>query len=666
MDPISRVVAAGAAGTTGAGGPLYVDDVFSTYTYEGTPASDPQTISNGLDLSGEGGMVWIKSRDVLSGTYVVADNVLTDTERGANKLIFSSFQGSGSNSVEQTGTYGVNSFNSSGFGLTGGDATNNADGYKYCSWSFRKAPGFFDVITYSGNGSNGHEISHNLGSTPGMILIKNRDNNNRWVVWHRSLGDDYIFLSENFGKNHFSNFVYLKDSSGNYAAPTSTTISLSSDTSVNSSSYDYVMYVFAHDDQSFGTNSDEAIINCGSYTGNGADPNGPTINLGFEPQWLLIKRTDSSSDWMIIDNIRFMNERNQVQLRANTKAAEERNTGKGIRPLSNGFKIQGIVSGDYNANNGNYIYMAIRASHKPPSAGTNVFAVDTQSNNSPGFTSNFPVDIVMRRSNFASSDNTDSHHRIVDGYADLTSNSSFSDAGGRDKLDQMDGWGRETSDNTNKLAFMFKRASTFMNQVVYAGNGSNRTVEHGLNAVPELYIVKKMTSSGNFEMFHSATGNGKRIILNDTSGALSTSIWQSTSPTSTVVSVSSNSSVNATGQDYLLTTFATVAGVSKVGTYSGTGNAIDVNCGFTAGARVVFIRRTDTEIQGAGGTYIYCFNTLKGIVSGNDPFFHINQTMTPVTNQDNIDPLDAGFTITAAAPAGLNASGGTYVFLAIA
>ncbi len=660
MDPKTAQILLGAAGAAGAGGALYVDDVFSTYTYEGTSGSAAQTISNGLDLSGEGGMVWIKSRDVLSGTYTAANNVLTDTERGANKLIYSS-----ASSPEQTGTWGVNSFNSSGFGLTGGDATNNADGYKYCSWSFRKAPGFFDVVTYSGNGTNGRTISHNLGSAPGMIIIKSTTHDTFWPVYHRGIGEGhYLFLNTASEKSPYdgsTNSRYF-----NNTAPTSTHFTVSDDGWVNNTGRDYVAYIFAHNDQSFGTNSDEAIIHCGSYTGNGSDPNGPTIDLGFEPQWLMIKRTDVSNDWYIIDNIRFMNERNQVHLRANTTAAEERNTGKGIRPLVDGFKIQGVTSTDYNTNNGTYIYVAIRRPHKPPSTGTGVFAVDTQSNNSPAFTSNFPVDIVMRRSNFASNDNTDSHHRIVDGYAALGSNSAFSDASGRDKLDQMDGWGRETSDNTNKLAFMFKRASTFMNQVVYAGNGSNRTVEHGLNAVPELYIVKKMTSTGNFEMFHSATGNAKRIILNDTNGALSTSIWQSTSPTSTVVSVSSDSSVNASGQDYLLTTFATVAGVSKVGTYSGTGNAIDVDCGFTAGARVVFIKRTDTEIQGAGGTHIYCFNTLKGIVSGDDPFFHINETMTPVTNQDNIDPLNAGFTITAAAPAGLNASGGTYVFLAIA
>lgn len=649
MDPKTAQILLGAAGAAGGGAALYVDDVFGINTWQGTGSA--QTIDNGIDLT-EGGLVWTKVRGVGDNHH------LGDSARGKTGTYFDELQSDTTNPESTTRGWGYTSFNSNGFSLAGNNFKFNNSSWNYCSWTFRKAPGFFDCLTYTGNGSSGLQISHALGSTPGAIFIKKTSATEGWYVFHRSAGTSKrLFLNQNNAQESESNGI---------TAVSSSTFTLGTLGAVNDNNASYVAYVFAHDDQSFGTNSDEAIIKCGVYTGNGSDPNGPTVSLGFEPQWLLIKRQNATESWYIHDSIRFMNERNEVSLRADMNLAEERNTSKGIRPTPDGFQIRGLVSTNLNNNGSQYVYIAIRRPNKPPEAGTDVFAADTQSNNSPAFTSNFPVDIVMRRANFSSSDNTDTHHRIIDGYAALNSNAAISDASGRDKFDQVDGWGRETSNNTNKLAFMFKRVSTFMNQVVYAGNGSNRTVEHGLNAIPEFYVVKKMTSTGNFESYHSGTGNGKRIILNDTNGALSTSIWQSTSPTSTVVSVSSDSSVNASGQDYLLTTFATVPGVSKVGSYSGTGNAIDVDCGFTAGARVVFIKRTDTEIQGAGGTHIYCFNTLKGIVSGNDPFFHINESMTPVTNQDNIDPLNAGFTITAAAPAGLNASGGTYVFLAIA
>ena len=73
MDLTSIQLMQGASGASGE--TTYVDDVFSTYLYKGTGSA--QTINNGIDLSTEGGLVWIKHRD---GTY---DHNLYDTERGA-------------------------------------------------------------------------------------------------------------------------------------------------------------------------------------------------------------------------------------------------------------------------------------------------------------------------------------------------------------------------------------------------------------------------------------------------------------------------------------------------------------------------------------------------------------------------------------------------------
>jgi hypothetical protein len=106
--------------------------------------------------------------------------------------------------------------------------------------------------------------------------------------------------------------------------------------------------------------------------------------------------------------------------------------------------------------------------------------------------------------------------------------------------------------------------------------------------------------------------------------------------------------------------FTTLAGISKVGGYTGTGSDLNVDCGFSAGARFVLIRRTDSS----GDWYVY--DSVRGIVAGNDPYTLLNTTATQVTNTDYIDPLSAGFTVTSSAPAGLNASSGNYVFLAIA
>ena len=107
--------------------------------------------------------------------------------------------------------------------------------------------------------------------------------------------------------------------------------------------------------------------------------------------------------------------------------------------------------------------------------------------------------------------------------------------------------------------------------------------------------------------------------------------------------------------------FATVAGVSKVGTYSGTGSDINVDCGFTSGARFVLAKRTDSS-----GDW-YAWDSARGIVDGNDPYILYGPgAAVEVTNTDYIDPLSSGFTITSNAQSDLNTSGGTYLFLAIA
>jgi hypothetical protein len=119
--------------------------------------------------------------------------------------------------------------------------------------------------------------------------------------------------------------------------------------------------------------------------------------------------------------------------------------------------------------------------------------------------------------------------------------------------------------------------------------------------------------------------------------------------------------INGSGQTYIVSyLFATLAGVSKVGSYTGTGTTLSIDCGFTAGARFVLIKRTDST----GDWYVW--DTTRGIIAGNDPYLMLNSTAAEVTNTDYIDPLSSGFQISSTAPAAINASGGSFIFLAIA
>ena len=172
----------------GAGAKTYVDDVFSTYLYKGngnwtTPTPPLQTINTGLDMSGEGGLLWLKQR-AGSGS---SDHILLDTVRGANKTLKSS-----TTAAETTVSWGQ-TFTTTGFTLNNSFNDTNANNETYASWSFRKAKGFFDIVTYTGSGatsSSPQSINHSLKSIPGMIIIKNLTQASQWFVYHKSLGED--------------------------------------------------------------------------------------------------------------------------------------------------------------------------------------------------------------------------------------------------------------------------------------------------------------------------------------------------------------------------------------------------------------------------------------------------------------------------------------------
>jgi len=164
-----------AAAGNAAGESLYVEDVFSTYLYTGNGST--QSIDNGIDLDGEGGLTWIKCRNV------AFDHALYDTSRGATKQLKSN-----STSAETTNTDSLTAFNSDGFSLDD-DPLINDNTQDYASWTFRKAEKFFDVVTYTGDGVTGRAVSHNLGVAPAVIIVKNLSTSNRaWQVYHSSLG----------------------------------------------------------------------------------------------------------------------------------------------------------------------------------------------------------------------------------------------------------------------------------------------------------------------------------------------------------------------------------------------------------------------------------------------------------------------------------------------
>lgn len=660
MDPITQQGLAGAAGASD--DPLYVDDVFSTFLYVG--AGGTQTITNGIDLSGEGGMVHIKNRS--TNSY---DNIIFNTERGSGKFVRSN-----QNYPESNSSSSLSAFNSDGFTL-GAYTDVTANTSNFCSWTFRKAPGFFDVVTYNGASNNGDyntwiTVPHNLGSTPGCVIIKSTSNAESWVVWHRGDSSKMMMLNS-AGAANASNYSTVFGHA-NGAADADNIYVRAGQFMAGASGYSYVAFVFAHDDQSFGTNSDEAIIKCGSYTGNG-NANGPSINLGFEPQYLWIKNTGSTGSWWIMDVMRGMPLNASDELLSFDGVHQEYTSYNWVKPSPTGFKLAATDS-NVNANGYKYVYMAIRRSHKPPETATEVFDVGTRSGSSSDAKTNSSIftdmSFIFRRD--SQSEYNGITQRITGANAlqlnSISANlTGFTDADSSKPWSYMTGLmiggGNGAGNTGNLIDFSFKRAPGFFDCLTYEGNGTSRTIAHNLEAVPEMIWVKGYDNGLDWFVYSSVTGNDSYLMINANyakNNSSSMNLWDSTTPTSSVFSIRANNNVNYSGGTFVAYLFASLDGISKVGGYTGTGNNINVDCGFSSGARFVMIKRTDSS----GAWYVW--NSARGIVSGNDPYYRANTTDQEVTGTDYIDPLNSGFTVTSSANAEVNANGGNYMFYAIA
>jgi hypothetical protein len=528
----------------------------------------------------------------------------------------------------------------------------NSNTVDFASWTFRKAEKFFDVVTYTGTGV-ARTIAHNLGVAPGMIIIKQTNTTRDWIVYHSSLGTaQYISLNRTNGAG--------PDSSGEYwnsTAPTSTEFSLGDYFAVNQSGGSYVAYLFASDAGGFG-DDDENIIKCGSYTGNGS-ATGPEIDLGFEPQWVMIKRASADgTGWYMHDIMRGMpNGGTDSWLEANSSAAEV-NSVDWIHPTATGFNITNTQTG-INGSGDTYIYIAIRRPMKTPESGTEVFDVQQSITTDPNFVTGFNPDMTFSVPSTTASFRYIFSRLTGTGFME-TSNTNAESTGGAIKWDYSGG---AHNGFTSYYGWNFRRATGFFDVVAYAGNNvNNRQLPHNLGVVPELVINKSRSNSTIWYVWvNGVSPTNKCLLLNlnlDWGSGYNTGFQSSTSTNLNISTASGE--INISGQTYVAYLFATVAGVSKVGSYTGTAADLNVDCGFSAGARFILIKRTDST----GDWYVW--DSVRGIVAGNDPYLLLNSTAAEVTGTDYIDPLSSGFTVTSSAPAALNASGGTYIFLAIA
>jgi hypothetical protein len=321
---------------------------FDINTYTGTGTTNVIVNSGSMQPD----FVWAKRRSS------AASHGLVDSVRGTGRTLFSNLT-----DAEDVGDSNLTAFNSNGF--TAGSGGNfNTSGQTYVAWQW-KANGAavtntagtitsqvsanttagFSIVTYTGTGANA-TIGHGLGVAPKLAFVKRRNSTSDWSVYYNidgfGAGVRYLLLNGT-GASVFD-LTYW-----NGTAATSSVLSLGTAGNVNTSSGTYVAYCWSEV---------AGYSKFGSYTGNGST-DGVFIFTGFRSRYVMFKRVDSGSHWVIYDTSRNTFNFVDSDLAANNSNAENGTVAsESFDILSNGIKIRSVINGEFNVNGGTYIYMA--------------------------------------------------------------------------------------------------------------------------------------------------------------------------------------------------------------------------------------------------------------------------------------------------------------------
>ena len=622
------------------------EDVFSVDLYSGTGAA--LTITNNIDLAGHGGLVMIRRR---AGGQAFQ---FLDTDR-TDDYVLSALDASAAANVSSNF-----SVSSTGFAQNNAHAALNASSALYSAWTFRVAPRFFDMVSYTGNGGI-QTLGHNLGVVPGIIIVKCINVTEEWRVYHRSVGHNYHLRLHSAGVP-----VGPTSTAWGNTAPSELGFTVGSDTATNGSGNSYIAYLFAHDPDPTG------IIQCSSWFFNQVD-NG--FSLQWEPQFVLNKDIESTTggaeNWAVFDSLRGMPINTTCALVNINGTGAETLTANKIEPIAEGFRIKAA----YSTVSSEHAFMAIRRPTKVPTLGSQVFQPliftgDGTSNRL--ITTTVKPDLIWARNRTQSASGVFGV-MVVDRFrtypalrsGDIAAQGTVATfttptVGYGHSFSSSAGFG--VSDDTtydlnassaSSFALVFKRAPGFFDMVHRNADAvTDPVLAHNLGVVPELIIEKCINAaSTNWYIRYAVAGAGKQMLFTTAAETSVTLTWTST----TFVPASSVS-----GNQYIYYLFATLAGISKVGFYTGNGSSQTIDCGFTTGARLVLIKRRNVT-----GDWLL-WDTARGIVSGTDPERSLTSESGEATTRDSIDPATSGFMVNQVTGSDINVSGGTYLYFAIA
>jgi len=292
--------------------------------------------------------LWIKARTTTEW------NEVYDAVRGSSKIIHSN-----NDYAESTNTEMLESFDSDGF-TVGDRSETNQSGEDYVSWNWLASTVFdpstagtiatasgrsnatagFSIVKYTGTGV-ATTIGHGLSAAPELVIVKNLDVVNNWGVYSLPLGNT---------KALYMDTTATADTSINFwnsTTPTASVFSVKQSTITNNSGDEYVGYCF---------HPVEGYSKIGSYTGN-SNADGTFVYTGFRPAYVMIKRTDSTNNWLLRDNKRDPYNVTDHFLAADIGDAETIEVDLDF--VSNGMKMR---EDQATINQGTYIYIAFAES----------------------------------------------------------------------------------------------------------------------------------------------------------------------------------------------------------------------------------------------------------------------------------------------------------------
>lgn len=638
-------------------GRKFVNDVFQCHYYLGDGVNGRDLVT-GMNMADDGGMIWIKRQS--SVTY---DHHLWDSESGLDRVRFP-------NKVNpDTGQRQDIQFNKDGVRLLNNNATMNNVSDRYGAWIFKKSPNFFDIVVYRGDGTTNRQIEHNLQSAPGMMMVKCIDgDSDYWYVYHRgylSPSNTYTLLNSATAQTSNETILWGNNTTTDTHFEVGSQAGGSERT--NALGRRYVAYLFAHNEgypTGFGENGDDEIIKCGNYTGTDVD-----VNVGFEPQFLMIKNVTQARSWVVFDEFLgetgsgFSREDNMgYWVMSDDPGAQYPNQTAGFFDVhANGFTIT-TTNDTFGDATDRFVYMAIRKGYtdRTPTDGTEVFK--SFLGPSP-YETGWPVDLLIQK-NFLSAGNWQFIDRVRSDRKYITTTQNTAQGGitsqAFDSSTEVSG----TQFSGSSSAFAFRRAKGFFDIQYYNGFSGRLTVPHALGVKPELIIVKNLNTVDYMNVAGVAADNANGYVENRAytqiqggdAWSLNANHRGSGTDTDTEFRVRTNSSIwNDNTSSFIAYLFASCPGVCKVSHVTVTGNDDIVDCGFTSGARFVLIKDDVT----LGPWYVVDVNLGFGETLQRELRFSTNGANTDAT--DLIRPHPSGFMI----PSTSNLSGNC-VYVAIA